>query len=386
MSALGVPVDISRKASLTKCQFPLGLADALVCKQHPQSAHLKELADSFAHDVLNLAALAGRLLWYEGVTPEVWRSHDLIAVSVDSEAYYVMLQSACDIMADVIATLGAKQGQAPWESFHKLNEWARKNPNRLDPDYRLVAAKFPWFEELNSIRTAFVHRGKTMLVYTDRLTFNCGRLIPGLRDLTRAMLTFSDLLGLVITSEEELQKFPKRKVIDGVYVPALHHLLSQYHTPKRRTRVVKLTAQCLTACGGYVEAAYIGYPKGFWWKVLMSAAIGLSSSVVVATVPVNASGTVHDCKFILSDGDRTYGLVACDHGTTQSRWLESAAASVKQMQSRYGPERVALLVRWIPGGAPDFLPSTRIPVVAGSNLLEMTRKLLTAMRPGSQRL
>jgi len=83
--------------------------------------------------VLNIATLAGRLLWYEGVAPDTWRSHDLIAVSVDAEAYYVMLQSACDIMADVIATLGAKKGQAPSESFHKLNEWALKSSARLPP-------------------------------------------------------------------------------------------------------------------------------------------------------------------------------------------------------------------------------------------------------------
>src|SRR5215467_12485472 len=114
MSALGVPTDVSRKQPLNRFQMYLGLPDALACKQHADSAHLQELANSFGHDVLNIAALAGRLLWYEGVTPEMWRSHDLIAVAVDSESYYVMLQTACDIMADVIATLGAKKrGQVP---------------------------------------------------------------------------------------------------------------------------------------------------------------------------------------------------------------------------------------------------------------------------------
>jgi hypothetical protein len=82
---------------------------------------LKQLAHSFGHDVLNLATLAGRLLWYEGVTPDMWRSHDLVAVAVDAEAYFVMLQTACDIMADVVPTLGARPGQAPSDSFHKLN-------------------------------------------------------------------------------------------------------------------------------------------------------------------------------------------------------------------------------------------------------------------------
>ncbi len=94
MPALGVPTHVDRSEPLTRFQIYLGLADALNSKQHTQSARLKALADSFFHDVLNIAALAGRLLWHEGVTPEMWRSHDLIAVSVDAEAYYVMLQSA----------------------------------------------------------------------------------------------------------------------------------------------------------------------------------------------------------------------------------------------------------------------------------------------------
>ncbi len=74
--------------------------------------------------VLNIAALAGRLLSYEGVTPEIWRSHDLIAVSVDAEMYYVMLQSACDIMADVIAVLLARestQASRWWQAFGMSN-------------------------------------------------------------------------------------------------------------------------------------------------------------------------------------------------------------------------------------------------------------------------
>jgi hypothetical protein len=380
MSALGVPVDINRKAHLTKFQFALGLADALVCKQHPQSAHLKELADSFAHDVLNIATLAGRLLWYEGATPEMWRSHDLIAVGVDAEAYYVMLQSACDIMADVVATLGAKKGQAPWESFHKLNEWALKNPSRLDPAYRLVAANLPWFGEINSTRTAFVHRGKKMLVYTDRLTFNWGRLIPTFRDLTRAMLDFSERLGLVVATEEERQRHPKRRVIDGVYVPSLRHLFSHYKTPKKRSKRLKLAAQCLIACGGYVEAAYIGYPNEFWWKLLISGAQQLASDVVAAVVPVNARGTVHDCKFVLSDGDKTYGLVACDHGTVQPTWLKEAARSVRQLQSKYGAQRAALVVGRMDGSAPPFLPDTEIPLIVGTSSSTVIDKFVAAMQ------
>jgi len=310
--------------------------------------------------------------------PEIWRSHDLIAVSVDVENYYVMLQTACDIMADVVATLGAKKAQAPSESFHKLNEWAQKNRGRLDPAYHLVAAPLSWFGEINSTRTDVVHRGKTMLVYTDRVTFNWGRLIPKLRDLTQAMLDFSESLGRIVVSENDRKGNPKRKIIDGVYVPALGHLLSQYAVPKK-SETLKTAARCLIACGGYVEAAYIGYPKGFWWKVLISSSKKLASDIVTAIVPVNASGTVHDCKFVLSDGNKTHGLVACDNGTADAAWLKGATESVKQLQLKYGTQRAVFVVRCMKGVAPQFLPGTQVPLVVGVKPTTITKKVVTAL-------
>ena len=52
----------------------------------PQAERIGELAHSFAHDVLNLAVLASRLLWYEALTPDMNRSPDLVAVGTDTEA------------------------------------------------------------------------------------------------------------------------------------------------------------------------------------------------------------------------------------------------------------------------------------------------------------
>ena len=178
MPALGVPTEIRRADRPTRFQFYLGLADALFCRAQGGDSHLEELARSFGYDVLNLAVLAGRLLWSEGVTPDMWRSHDLISIGVDVEAYYVMLQCACDIMADVVATLGAKKGQAPSESFHKLNQWALRNRVRLALEYRVVAATLPWFDKINSQRTEIVHRGKKYHMATDRVSFNAGRCFP----------------------------------------------------------------------------------------------------------------------------------------------------------------------------------------------------------------
>jgi hypothetical protein len=52
----------------------------------PQAERIAELAHSFAHDVLNLAVLASRLLWYEALPPDMTRSPDLVAVGTDTEA------------------------------------------------------------------------------------------------------------------------------------------------------------------------------------------------------------------------------------------------------------------------------------------------------------
>ena len=339
---------------------------------------MKELAYSFSHDVLNIAALAGRLLWYEGVTPEIWRSHDLIAVSVDAEAYYVMLQAACDIMADVIATLGAKKGQAPWESFHRLNEWALKHPDRLDPAYHLVAANLPWFGKINSERTGIVHRGKKPLVYTDRVSFNWGKLIPGFRDLTRSMLEFSEQLASVVCPEKERGKLPKKTVIDGVYVPALNHLLNDYVVPEE-SKELKSNAQCLLACGGYVEAAYIDYPKGFWWTVLMSSISAIGGQLVTADIPVNVRGTVHNCRFAISDRKRTYGLIVCDRGRAETTWLTGAAESAIEFESKSNSYRTAMIVREMKGAPPEFLPGTKVRVIAGGDASGVTDAYVRAV-------
>ncbi len=367
MSALGIPIQIRRDQHLARSQFYLGLADALNCVTYANSVHFRELADSFSHDVLNIAALAGRLLWYEGVTPEIWRSHDLIAVGLDAEAYYVMLQSACDIMADVIATLGAKKGQAPWESFHKLNEWALKNRERLDPSYRsLIATKLPWFGRINSTRTAIVHRGKTLLVYTDRVSFNWGTLIREFRDITRSMLAFSERLGATMLDEKVREKHSQKTVIDGVYVPALYHLLNEYSVPKKSS-VLKLHGQCLLACGGYVEAAYIGYPDGFWWNTLISSVRSMRGKLITVKIPVNADGSVNDCKFVISAEKRTFGIIACDSGGRESAWLAGAAESAKKFESENGIFRMAFIVREMKSAPPKFVPNTKIPVIVGKD-------------------
>lgn len=370
MPALGVPASIPRDVPLTRFQFYLGLADALANKQHKESTHLKELADSFGHDVLNLAALAGRLLWCEGVTPEVWRSHDLIGVSVDVESYYVMLQCACDIMADCIATLGCKKGrgQVPSESFHRLTQWAARNSGRLLPEYgNLLSGDLGWFRQINTRRTDVVHRGKKLIIYTDRVSFNWGKLLPSLAEITEGLLKFSEELGAIVLCEDERKNFAERTVIDGVYVPAIYHLLHKYKTPEDCDDL-NLSAQVLLSCGGYVEAGFIGYPDGFWWNTLLGVSRVLHAGPYVADIPINPRGQVHDNKFVFSRNGVRYGLIACEEGNSGTDWLTGAAKSAASFSKSQGVNYPILLLRTFHGSAPTNLPETEIPlIVEGSS-------------------
>lgn len=389
MPALGTTKKVDRNRPLSRFEYHLGLSDALIHRPH-ESSHLAELADSFSHDVLNLAALAGRLLWYEGVTPEMWRSHDLVAVGVDAEAYFVMLQTACDIMADVVATLGAKKKQAPSESFHQLNKWALKYPNRLAAEFRLVAAEIPWFTEINTVRTKLVHRGGDIWIYTERTCFEWDVSLPGskvsrgkyllqsIQQLTRSMLEFSDQLGEVIMARSELNKSPTKSIISGVYVPALYHLLDKYQVPKE-SETLLLNARCLLACGGYVEACYFEYPDSFWWRFLLGLSERIGTGPTLVDIPVNISGQIHDCKFVFAHGGKAYGIVVCDQVVNNEKWLRVARDSVARLHVAQGLSAVALVGREVDGGCPSFLPGGNIPVIVDGDPTRLSEKAFTAL-------
>lgn len=69
----------------------------------PDALNFTQISYSLAHDFLHLASLFGRLLWFEGVTPDEKRSPDLVDVGVDAETYLVLLRTACDILSEVFA-------------------------------------------------------------------------------------------------------------------------------------------------------------------------------------------------------------------------------------------------------------------------------------------
>src|SRR5215470_3840620 len=98
-------------------------------------------------------------------------------------------------------------GQTPSDSFHKLNEWAIRNPSRLNPEFHFFARSLPWFDQINGVRTKLVHRGGNVWIYTERTWFEWdiqlagerlrrGKyLISTLGRLTESMWEFSKVLA-----------------------------------------------------------------------------------------------------------------------------------------------------------------------------------------------
>lgn len=75
--------DLKQQCHVPLCDLLSDLVERNI--NGPDASTFSQIAHSLAHDLLNLATLAGRLLWYEGVTPDMSRSPDLVAIAVDTE-------------------------------------------------------------------------------------------------------------------------------------------------------------------------------------------------------------------------------------------------------------------------------------------------------------
>src|SRR5258708_8671763 len=83
-----------------------------------------------------------------------------------------MLQTACDIMADAVATLSELKKQKLHDSFHSLKNWIPQNHARVPSEFHFIGKPLFWFDVVNSVRTKLVHQGGHVWIYTDRVLFH----------------------------------------------------------------------------------------------------------------------------------------------------------------------------------------------------------------------
>jgi hypothetical protein len=379
--ALGTFLKLSGNEKFTRHHYYLQLPDQLMDAVErdpaaPQAERIAELAHSFAHDVLRLAVLASRCLWYEALTPDMSRSGDLPAVSTDLESYFLFLKAACDVLAELAVELAfepRRRGQAPSGSFHDLTRWVRDNPARIDSRFHFLAAELEWFKELHGIRTNLAHRGYDTLVYTNRVALSFGigpfgrietrilrekrgqpqgeshkitltPLLPFIKRLTRAMLNVSEQLAVAAAAHRGLGAASRTHAICGVYVPALH-ALDLYESPVESPRL-KIVAKCLRKCEDYVTASGFGFPDGHWWQFL----IGLMGHfcripVYLSQFEEDSVGVLVDWKIIFAADGQRLGILTRDIVNVDKTSLENSRHILEEFVANAQLAKAALVSR-----------------------------------------
>jgi len=299
--ALGNTIKVKPGQSLSKHDFLLPLSDVLLDLVDqdlygPSAANASQLGCSLADDFLNLATLAGQLLWLVDTAPVRTGTPDSLSISMLAEGYLMQLRTACDILAVITHTFcidEKKKGQVPKESFNDLVEWVEKNPSRVPDRIRFILEHRHWFDQLRGIRDKLVHNRFDINIFTDDVApsyalmssgdihlhflrkprtplddpLRPAPLLPLLKLLTQGALALADQIAGAIARDRQLTP-SKTHVLNGVYVPALHHMLS-YAEPSRKTtdhekQKRKIKARHLLAAGDYLNTVNMGHPDGFW--------------------------------------------------------------------------------------------------------------------------
>lgn len=327
--ALSTIVELDPGEIINRWYFHVPLTDVLLdlVEKDPAGKDVEKLsriARSFAHDLLHIATLGGRLFWYEGLTPNMQRSEDLVAISVDTENYLMFLRTACDIVASACALFAVDvglRGQVPSSSLRDLIVWARKNPQKIKPSFAFLHSEgHDWFFELRSLRDKLVHWGYDTVIFTDRIRLwlflrplgitylrilrntpvddreKLGRepLLPLLWRFTQQLLALADAVCAAIIGEERPSM---THYLNGVYVPALHDI-SQYREPAAND-YLKMNARCLERIGEYLNAIQCGFPNDTWWDFLVRLSIQFGAPPRLITGPNhNPKGQIESWKFL----------------------------------------------------------------------------------------
>jgi hypothetical protein len=299
--ALGKTVTLKPGQRLTKHDFLLPLSDVLLdfVEQDlygPSATLSSQLGCSLAHDFVALSTIAGQLLWLVDTAPVRTGTPDSLSISMLAESYLMHLRSACDVIAVIIHTFcieERKKGQVPNESFDALIGWIEKNSSRVPESIKFVVEHKDWFVGLRSIRDKLVHHRFDINIFTDNVApsfsimstgdihlhflrkprefmepgLSLTPLMPFLRRATQGALDLSEKIADVITAQRG--HTPSRThVLNGVYIPALRHMLS-YEEPSREItedekRRRKIKAWHLWNAGDYLNSVDLGHPDGFW--------------------------------------------------------------------------------------------------------------------------
>jgi hypothetical protein len=348
------------KLTASRTEFYVPLCDVLMDLVEkdiygPYALKFSKLAHSLAHDFLNIAHLAGKLLWCEGVTPDMNRSPDLIAIGVDAETYLVFLRTAYDTLTGAISYFGIEprdRGKVPNTSFNSLKEWIEKDNTRIKKfhgAFHFITDHFRSFIEIRDMRDDIVHRAYSLVAFTDRASIryffkssgvnelqwlhggykeeDCPDdnpnypkpLLPLLKQFTISVFRLAEQLSDAIEESQQI-KASMTHVLSGVYVPAIHQIVN-YQEPieahlqdaaEKRRRLI--AAWHLVKAGDYLASIERGYPGGFRWRFLMKFSEFFDQPPrYVSSLDFVDCGALIAWKFVFCENDLDFRVVTGQH-------------------------------------------------------------------------
>ena len=143
----------------------------LVLKTFPNPANNKEkkLVQLFGYiteDFWNISQILGRLDWTKQKTIEDEESEFrwTIYASLDVQQIHYEFRSIMDYAAQAIGEVyGFPKKKS--ESFERLSNWSRKNPQKVDNALYVELNSTSWFGQIRGIRNLLLHLGGSTLIF-----------------------------------------------------------------------------------------------------------------------------------------------------------------------------------------------------------------------------
>jgi hypothetical protein len=196
-------------------------------------------------------------------------------------------------------------------------------------------------------------------------------------------------LAQAIEQQLELQR-SKTHVLSGVYVPALHHLMSYVEPAKsyERDAAAKrrglVTAWYLQRAGDYLNSANRGYPGGFWWQFVMHISAMFDKPPTYVSRPSFGNcGVLLEWNLVFVAGDLNLAVSLRDNVSNKEDWLKIVKNNLDEFAKAADAHRAILVANTLvlDGESSniaenhDFLVIETDPIIGAKNVFaRLTRQ------------
>ena len=151
---------------------------------------------------------------------------------------------------------------------------------------------------------------------------------------TVAVLDLAEQLAHAIAKQQQVQ-LSRTHLLNGVYVPALHHI-SSYQEPTNQhllkpaeAQQLRIVAWYLVRAGDYLNSLEYGYPDGHWWRFLMRLSELFKVPPISVSPPEHTDrGFLTRWRFLFRKGEEVYAVSVRDAVLLEEDWLKNSKANL----------------------------------------------------------